>query len=44
MNDKKMEIQKYNEDLISYNEEILILDYVKKLNEIFYNIDISLYR
>ena len=41
MNNKKMEIQKYNEDLISKNEEIIILDYVKKLNDKFYNIDIS---
>ena len=41
MNSKKMEIQKYNEDLISKNEEIIILDYVKKLNDKFYNIDIS---
>ena len=36
-----MEIQKYNEDLISTNEEIIILDYVKKLNDKFYNIDVS---
>ena len=41
MNNKKMEIQKCNEDLISKNEEIIILDYVKKLNDKFYNIDIS---
>ena len=38
MNNKKKEIQKYNEDLISKKEEIIILDYVKKLNDKFYNI------
>ena len=36
-----MEIQKYNEDSISTNEETIILDYKKKLNDKFYNIDIS---
>ena len=36
-----MEIQKYNEKLISSSAEINILDYVKKLNENFYNIDIQ---
>ena len=41
MNNKKMEIQKYNEDLISKNEEIIISLFVKKLNDKFYNIDIS---
>ena len=41
MNNKKMEIQKYNEDLILKNEEIIISDYVKKINEKFYNIAIQ---
>ena len=41
MNNKKMEIQKYNEDLILSNTDINILEYVKKLNDKFYNIDIS---
>ena len=29
MNNKKMEIQKYTEELISKNEEIIILDYLQ---------------
>ena len=41
MNNKKMEIQKYNEDLVSSNTVITILEYVKKLNDKFYNIDVS---
>ena len=41
MNNKKMEIQKYNEDLASSNTVITILEYAKKLNDKFYNIDIS---
>ena len=41
MNNKKMEFQKYNEDLILSNTDINILEYVKKLNYKFYNIDIS---
>ena len=36
-----MEIQKYNEDLVSSNTVITILEYVTKLNDKFYNNDIS---
>ena len=40
MNTIKMQIQNFNQTLIDDNENITIIDYVKQLNEQFYNIDI----
>ena len=35
------QIKEVNESLVRENSEITILDYVKKINDMFYNIDIS---
>ena len=37
----QQEIQAYNQKLVNENEVITIIEYVKKLNDTFYHIDIS---
>ena len=37
----QQEIQAYNQKLVNGNEVITIIEYVKKLNDTFYHIDIS---